>query len=265
MPSSAPRPTLADITDLARQAGAILADGYGKSFTVTRKGRVDLVTEYDKKSEDFLIAQINAKFPGHTVLAEESGLSGGKVGATHEHLWIIDPLDGTTNFAHGVPVFAVSIGYAHRGQVVLGAVFNPISNEMFLAEKGGGATLNGKPLQVTQTAEIVDSLLATGFSYDSRMIEVNLVHFNRMQKQAQGIRRMGAAALDLCFTAAGRFDAYWEADVKPWDLAAGGLIAAEAGAKITRMEGGDDYLAMPCSVLAANPALYAKLAAELRG
>ena len=259
-----PIPTLPDIESLARQAGAILADGHGKTFTVTRKGRVDLVTEYDKKSEDFLIAKINAQFPGHTILAEESGLSGGLAGAAHEHLWIIDPLDGTTNFAHGVPVFAVSIGYAHRGVVTLGAVFNPISNEMYLGEKGRGATLNGKPLKVAQTADIVDSLLATGFSYDSRMIEVNLAHFNRLQRQAQGIRRLGAAALDLCFTAAGRFDAYWEADVKPWDLAAGGLIAAEAGARVTRLSGEADYLASPCSALAAHPVLHEKLMAELR-
>ena len=252
-------PTIDDIQSFARQAGELLLAGYGRSHEFRHKGRIDLVTEYDGRSEELLLGLIRANFPGHAIHSEESGKHSGSQG----HLWYVDPLDGTTNFAHGLPVFSVSIGYADEQGVRLGVVYDPTRDEMFSAERGQGARLNGAPLQVSTVDELLQSLLTTGFAYENWVIETNLEHFARFQRLSQGVRRLGSAALDLCYVACGRIDGYWEVQVYPWDLAAGGLIAAEAGARVTNLQGGADYLTPPCSILAANPALHEKMVEEV--
>ncbi len=253
------QPTLADLQTFARQAGALLSAGYGRAHAFAHKGRIDLVTEYDRRSEELLLGLVRERFPDHTILSEESGFQSGTAG----QMWFIDPLDGTTNFAHGLPVFCVSIAYADEQGVLLACVYDPTRDEMFTAERGHGAWLNDAPLQVSSTDELLQCLLTTGFAYENWVIETNLVHFSRFQRLTQGVRRLGSAALDLCYVAAGRLDGYWEASVYPWDLAAGGLIAAEAGALVSDLHGQPDYLSTPCSILAANPSLHAKMLAEL--
>lgn len=254
------QPTLTDLETFARAAGALLMTGYGRSHAFTHKGRIDLVTEYDKRSEALLLDKIHQRFPGHTVWSEESGRHAG----ADSHVWYVDPLDGTTNFAHGLPVFCVSIAYADAQGVKLGVVYDPTRDELFRAERGAGAWLGQQRLAVSQTGELLQSLLTTGFAYENWVIEANLAHFNRLQRLSQGVRRLGSAALDLCYVAAGRLDGYWEVNVQPWDLAAGGLIAVEAGAQVTNLQGGSDYLTPPCSMLAANPTLHGLMLAELR-
>lgn len=252
-------PTLDDLQDFARQAGEILRGGYGRRHAFEQKGRIDLVTEYDKRSEALLLGLINARFPEHAVLSEESGRHAGRDGL----LWYVDPLDGTTNFAHGLPIFCVSLAFADARGVRLGVVYDPTREELFSAERGCGAWLNGERLAVSQIADLGESLLTTGFAYESWITETNLVHFNRLQRLSQGVRRLGSAALDLCCVAAGRVDGYWEVSVQPWDLAAGGLVAAEAGARVTNLRGGADYLTPPCSILAANERLHKVLMGEI--
>jgi myo-inositol-1(or 4)-monophosphatase len=254
-------PSLADLERLARQAGQILSAGYEKDHQVDFKGTIDLVTEIDHASEEFLIKEITQTFPGHSFLAEESGASEGQT----EHLWIIDPLDGTVNYAHGVPMFCVSIAYSYRGRVTLGAVYDPLRDELFTAERGKGAWLNGRPLKVSNASELLKSLLVTGFAYDVWHAERdNLDNFVKFSKITQGVRRLGSAALDLCYVASGRFDGYWELSIKPWDVAAAGLVAKEAGASVTNTYGDPAYLRPPQSVLAANPVLHGKILAQLK-
>lgn len=256
------KPTLTDLERLARQAGRILSDGYEKDIQVSYKGVIDLVTEIDHASEAYLIGEINRLFPGHGILAEESGLSDENV----EHMWFIDPLDGTVNYAHGVPMFCVSIAYAHKGQVTLGAIYDPSRDELFTAERGQGAWLNGKRrLQVAQASELARSLLVTGFPYDTwHAKRNNFDYFVKFAKMTQGVRRLGSAAIDLCYLAAGRFDGYWEISLKPWDIAAGGLICEEAGAKVTSIDGDPDYIHPPQSILAANPTIHALMLEQLK-
>jgi len=259
-------PTLSDVESLARQAGDILRAGFVRRpgietrLQVHYKGAVDLVTEMDHRSEQFLMEEIKRRFPGNSILTEESGNHAGDACC----LWYIDPLDGTVNYAHGVPIFVVSIAYAEGGSVRLGVVYDPMQDECFSAERGHGAWLNGMPIQVAQADDLDGSLLVTGFPYDVRTNpQNNLDHYARFALVSQGVRRLGAAALDLCYVANGRFDGYWELRLKPWDLAAGGLIAAEAGATVTDLNGGLEYLDMPCTILAANAPLHAQMLALL--
>jgi myo-inositol-1(or 4)-monophosphatase len=253
--------TLSDLESLARGAGDILRAGYGKSHQITHKGQVDLVTEIDKQSEDYLLGRIRVQFPGDTVLSEEIGhLEGRK-----EAMWFIDPLDGTTNYAHGLPLFAVSIGYAAAGQMLLGVVYDPIRDELFSAERGRGAWLNGERIQVSEVTELMQSLLVTGFPYDLLDSERNnLDNFALFSHRTQAVRRLGSAALDCCYVAAGRFDGYWELKLRAWDIAAGGLIAAEAGAVVTDAHGAPDYLKPPYDILMANPAIHAQILGVLQ-
>jgi len=249
-------PTLDDLETLARQAGVILRAGYGQRHTIDSKSHaIDLVTETDRRSEAFLLRNIRSRWPEHGILAEESGAHRG-----NGSLWYIDPLDGTVNFAHGVPFFSVSIAYAENGVVLMGAVYDPMRDECFSAARGQGAFLNGRPVHVSTTDDLGRSLLVTGFPYDIwHNPENNLDNFARFAVRSRGVRRLGSAALDLCYVAAGRLDGYWEIRLKPWDVAAGGLIAAEAGAKVTNLQGGADYLSPPQSILAANPTLHAQM------
>lgn len=254
------QPTLSYIENLARKAGAILRDGYSKEHEVAYKGVIDLVTEVDHQSEAYLLGEVRRDFPLHHIFSEESGIIEG----SNDHVWYIDPLDGTVNYAHQVPIFSVSIAYASNGTLTLGAVYDPMRDEMFSAERGRGARLNGRLLKVSAATELQKSLLVTGFPYDAWNTEQdNFANFVKFAKLTQGVRRLGSAALDLCYVAVGRFDGFWELALKPWDVAAGGLVCEEAGARVTNVHGEADYISPPQSVVAATPGIHARMLDEL--
>lgn len=253
-------PTLSDMERLAREAGTILRAGYNTEHQVNYKGVIDLVTEVDHQSEAYLLGELRSQFPDHHIVTEESGIIQG----SDQHIWYIDPLDGTVNYAHHIPIFAVSIAYAFQGKLAMGAVFDPMRDEMFLAERDKGAFLNGKPLRVSSVDELQKSLLVTGFPYDAWNTEHdNFANFVHMGKLTQGVRRLGSAALDLSYVAAGRFEGFWEMSLKPWDVAAGGLICEEAGASVTDIHGQSDYISPPQSIVATTPGIHALLLQEL--
>jgi myo-inositol-1(or 4)-monophosphatase len=242
-------PTLSDVETLARNAGEILRAGYGRRHQVKFKGQIDLVTEIDKQAEDYLTGEIRQRFPSHRIVAEESGAWDGQECC----LWHVDPLDGTVNYAHGVPFFSVSIGYQEGSLLQLGAVYDPLRDELFSGERGQGAWLNGEPIEPAGTRELIQSLLVTGFPYDIRTTpEKNLNNYARFSLRSQGVRRLGSAALDLCYVACGRLDGYWEIALGSWDMAAGALIAEQAGALVTKADGDPHILKPPYSILAAT-------------
>jgi len=223
-------------------------------FKVFKKGIVNLVTEVDLKAEKAILERIRRNFPDHNILSEEHGTSEGEV----DYRWVIDPLDGTTNYSHRYPVFCVSIALEHAGQTILGIVYNPMSEEMFTAERGQGAFLNGKRVHVSAADSLIESLLCTGFSYDRDHVKSNLELFNKACMTAQAVRRDGSAALDLCYVACGRFDGFWELTLHPWDVAAGKLIIEEAGGCVTNIKG------EPCThydpaIIASNGRIHAAL------
>jgi len=224
---------LAAATEAALEAGELLRRDYHSLGEVRFKGEINLVTESDHASQALIFDRLSRRFPGHDFLAEEGlrELSGA------EFRWVFDPLDGTTNFAHRFPVFCVSIGLAHQGRLVCGIVHNPMSGETFRGETGEGAWLDGRGIRVSTIADVGRSLLATGFSYDIRETRANIAEHDRVILRAQGVRRCGSAALDLCGVACGRFDGFWELRLSPWDTAAGAVIVAAAGGKITDFEG----------------------------
>lgn len=255
-------PSRSDLERLARRAGELLHLGYEQEHQVAYKDVIDLVTEVDHQSEALILGEIQRLFPGHQIVSEEIGVVPGR----EADQWFVDPLDGTVNYAHGIPIFSVSIAYARSGVVTLGVVYDPMRDELFAAERGLGAWRNGRKLQVSSATDLQRSLLVTGFPYNAWSTpQNNLEYFGRFATMTQGVRRLGSAALDLCYVAAGRFDGYWELSLNPWDVAAGGLIAAEAGAKVTTLRGQDDYLTPPCSLLAAPPGLHAKMQEVLNG
>ncbi len=216
--------------DAAYKAGRVLLSHYGRISRIDKKGDIDLVTEADTGSERVIIDTIQKAFPNHTILAEESGLNRGEFG----HKWIIDPLDGTTNFSHQLGIFSVSIAFSLNDQTVFGVVLNPETRELFTAVKGKGASLNGRQIRVSNSPSVSESLLVTGFPYNFKdVFDPLLTRFSNCLKASQGVRRLGSAAIDLCFLACGRFDGFWEQNLKPWDTAAGELIAREAGAVVT--------------------------------
>ena len=220
--------------DAARAAGRYLMEHFHGSFSVMRKGEIDLVTEIDIAAEKLIVSRIQEAFPDHDVVAEEMYADAARGDCT----WIIDPLDGTTNYAHGFPVFSVSIALEMAGVLQWGAVYNPNLEEMFVAARSRGARLNGEPVRVSATESLGASLLATGFPYDIRTSDQNnLDYFHDFALRAQGIRRSGSAALDLCYVAAGRFDGFWELSLNPWDCAAGYLMVREAGGRVTNWRG----------------------------
>lgn len=252
--------TLSYVENLARQAGEILRAGYNKEHQVGYKGVIDLVTEIDHQSEKFLLDEVRRDFPEHHIFSEESGIIQGNADA----VWYIDPLDGTVNYAHHVPIFCVSIAYASRGVLTLGAVYDPMRDEMFLAERGKGAHLNGHRLHASSATELQRSLLVTGFPYNAwNTPQDNFANFVKFGKLTQGVRRLGSAALDLCYVAAGRFDGFWEMSLNPWDVAAGGLMCEEAEASITNIRGEADYISPPQSVIACAPGIHARMLEEL--
>jgi len=218
----------------AYKGAEILKTNFGKTYGIQKKGAIDLLTESDTGSEQVIIETIRKVFPSHGILAEESGHQN----EGSEYIWIIDPLDGTTNYVHGLGFFAVSIAFAVEGNIVAGIVLNPVTGELFTATEGKGAQLNGLPINVSKTATISESLLVTGFPYNFEDIIRNIkVRFFNCLKASQGVRRLGSASLDLCFIAVGRFEGFWEENLKPWDTAAGFIIAREAGATVTDFSG----------------------------
>ena len=241
--------------NLAREAGNLLMEKFNSKHEIHYKGEINLVTEADKMSEDLIIAAINSRFPDHGILSEESPAQN----YSAKLRWIIDPLDGTTNYAHGYPVFCVSIALENEGVIVLGVIYDPLREDMFVAVRGMGAYLNGKKLNVSPTATLSHSLLATGFPYDIRRSkENNLNYFNLMAVEAQAIRRAGAAALDIAYLAAGRFDGFWELKLMPWDMAAGCLMVEESGGVISNMSGGSWDIYSP-NVLISNGLIHEQM------
>lgn len=219
---------------LAIEAGELLKKKFGKVRSINFKGDINIVTEADCISQEFIRKSIKEKYPDHGILSEEDL----EIKPRAPFRWIVDPLDGTTNFAHGLPIFAVSIAVEYENEIITGVVYNPVSKELFWAERGGGAFLGKKRIKVSETDSLSRSLLATGFPYDIREDpNNNLDHFSKFALKAQAIRRLGSAALDLCFVACGRFDGFWELKLFPWDVAAGILIVEEAGGKLSDFKG----------------------------
>ncbi len=217
---------------IARDAGRVLAEKFGR-VEVRHKGDIDLVTEADLAAERLIIERLKSYYPRHAILSEEAGAAHAESGADSEWKWIVDPLDGTTNYAHAYPVFCVSIALEHRGEIVLGVVHDPTRDETFAAERGEGATLNGRRIRVSDTDDLNRALLCTGFPYDVRDRGDFARHFRNFIMHAQAVRRDGSAALDLAYVAAGRFEGFWEEGLRPWDVAAGVLLVEEAGGRVT--------------------------------
>jgi myo-inositol-1(or 4)-monophosphatase len=244
---------------LAHQSGALLHEGFGRATEVNLKGEIDLITEYDLRSEKLLIDGIHEAFPEDAILAEESGSRGGSAGC-----WLIDPLDGTVNFAHGLPIFCVSIAYVEGDEVKFGVIFNPMLDESFVAISGGGVWLNDQPLHVSRIATLNDSLLVTGFPYDVRTAaDNNLDRHAVLMLRSRGVRRLGSAALDLAYVAAGRLEGYWEIQSSPWDIGAGSLMVQEAGGRVTRIDGSTVTYASPSSIVATNGLIHEEFLAAL--
>ena len=245
--------------DAARRGSEVLLSKLGRLETINKKGAIDRVTDADTASEQAIIETIRAVYPDHTILAEESGLNQG----TATYQWVIDPLDGTTNFAHSLGLFSVSVACVHQDEVLCGTVLNPVTQELFSAIKGRGATLNGASIQVSDTTRVADSLLVTGFPYNiGEILERVLRHLGRCLAASQGVRRLGSAALDLCYVSCGRFDGFWEENLKPWDTAAGILIAREAGARVTDF-GDRQYTLDSPQLLATNRRIHTEMLALL--
>lgn len=235
-----------------QEAGALLKKGFGEEQIVHFKGEIDIVTEMDNRSEALISNLILHEFPDHSLLSEERGRHEGPA----KYRWIIDPLDGTTNYAHGFPFFSVAIAVELKEQLLYGVVYDPLREELFEAESGRGAFLNGERIQVSRVKELTKALLATGFPYDVRRGgEDNIAHFINFLKVAQAVRRPGSACLDLCYVAAGRLDGFWELKLHPWDMAAGSLIVREAGGLVTDLKGGP-YRIAGREIVASNGLIH---------
>lgn len=244
----------------AKAVGEMLNRKLGKVHHITKKGEIDLVTEADIAAEKIILEMLHHSFPEDNILSEEAGAHDGSSART----WIIDPLDGTTNFAHGFPFFAVSIGLEMEGEIVLGIVYNPFMNEFFEARKGRGAFLNQKPIYVSRARYLKESLLATGFPYDivkrsNRIFE----RFRTMALGSQGVRRAGSAAIDMCYVASGRLDGLWEEDLKPWDTAAGVVIVLEAGGRLCTCDG-EVFTPHRKSLVACTPLIHKEMLKALK-
>lgn len=244
-----------------KEGGAILMKYFGKIKSIDYKGEINLVTEADQRSEEVILSIIKDSYPNHRILAEETGESGN----SSSFKWIIDPLDGTTNYAHGYPCFCVSLAIEYEEEVLYGAVYDPVKDELFTAEKGKGAFINGKAIKTSSTKQLDQSLLCTGFPYDVRDdMDSNILNFRTFLMKAQAVRRDGSAALDLCHTAAGRFDGFWEQKLFPWDVAAGGLLVTEAGGKLTNFTGGN-FSIYDKEIVASNGLIHDQMVEALNG
>ena len=234
MPENSFPSLLGPMEEMARAAGQLLMSHFNRQIKVEYKGDADLVTVADRQSEALILEKLRAQFPSHDVMGEE----GTRIETGSDYKWYIDPLDGTTNFAHGFPVFCVSLGVQFRGKSAAGVVYDPTRDEMFSAAAGHGATLNGKPIRVSTTTRLADCLIGTGFPSHKRHKSPNIYFYHQLTLRTHGVRRAGSAAIDLCNVAAGRFDGFWEFNLNPWDTAAGVVIAEESGARITTFSGG---------------------------
>ena len=221
------------MAEIAREAGELLMTYFRGGFTVQYKGDADLVTEADRASETLIRQRIRRLWPGHDILGEEEGL----VDTGSDYRWYVDPLDGTTNFAHGFPVFCVSMALEYKGRRVAGVVYDPTRDELFSAEQGSGAFLNGKAISVSKIATLKESLVATGFPSHKRHKNPNIYFYHQITLRTHGVRRAGSAALDLCYVACGRMEGFWEFNLNPWDTAAGVLLVEEAGGRVTSFDG----------------------------
>ena len=241
--------------EAARKSSQILRSRFGSISRIRKKENAEIVTEADTESEEMIVSAIHAEFPNHAVLCEESGLIPG----ASEYKWIVDPLDGTVNFAHRIPIFSISIALAVRDTIVLGIILDPVNDELYSAVSGQGAQLNGEPIQVSATRTVAESLLVTGFPYNVREIfEPVMIRHGRCLKASQAIRRLGSAALDLCYVACGRFEGFWEQNLKPWDSAAGALMVAEAGGRVTTFSNRPYTVEQP-EILATNGLIHREM------
>jgi myo-inositol-1(or 4)-monophosphatase len=252
---------LAVAVEASTAAGKVLLDYARSGFHVERKNPINLVTDADYAAEQCIIDHIRRHFPTHQTLAEERGVG---TDASSRYRWIIDPLDGTTNFAHGFPVYAISIGVECDGALLVGAVYDPTRDELFMATAGRGAFLNGRSIAVSDTGQLEAALTVTGFAYDIRETSNNnLDHFARFALKAQGVRRTGSAALDLCYVAAGRFDGFWEVKLSPWDMAGGVVIVREAGGRVTDLRGKEHSIYQP-ELVASNGRIHQEMLDVIR-
>lgn len=240
----------------ARHAGKILCEEFERPLQISYKGEVDLVTQADRRSEAAIVERLTKYFPEHAIAAEEG--TGHESASASEYRWHVDPLDGTTNFAHGYPCFCVSIALAHRDHVIAGVVFNPYYDELFAAAAGEGATLNGKKIEVSKVKTLATSLLCTGFPVHKRLATPNIQYYWDFTLRSHGVRRDGSAALDLACVACGRFDGFWEFGLNKWDTAAGSLLVEEAGGKVSDFEG-DAYRLGGRVILATNGAIHEEM------
>jgi myo-inositol-1(or 4)-monophosphatase len=234
----------------ARDAGRVLAERFGRALEVSNKGDIDLVTEADLAAEQLIVERIRTHYPRHAILAEESGETL-RDDQPSEYKWIVDPLDGTTNYAHGYPCFCVSVALERAGEIVVGVIYDPVRDELFSAERGEGATLNNRRIRVSDVEDLNRALLCTGFPYDVRDRGDFARHFHNFIMYAQGVRRDGSAALDLAYVACGRFDGFWEEGLRPWDVATGRLLVEEAGGRVSRYDGAEFSVYHP-PILASN-------------
>lgn len=242
--------------ETARQAGHILMEKFGRITAVTKKGDINLVTEADLASEHHIIERIKSYYPKHAILAEEAGAA--VVMGDGSSKWIIDPLDGTTNYAHGYPCFCVTLALEHDGEIVVGVTFDPTRDELFAAEKDHGASLNGKPIRVSPTEKLGDSLIVTGFPYDFKSRPNFARHLTDFLFHSRGVRRDGSAAIDMAYVACGRFDGFWEEGLNPWDVAAGKLLIEEAGGVITYYDGSAFSIYKP-PICASNGLIHSQM------
>lgn len=251
------------MTAIAREAGALLKRYFHQGLKIEYKGEADLVTAADRASEALIRDHIKKSFPSHDVLGEEQGLND----QGSDYRWYVDPLDGTTNFAHGYPVFCVSMALEHRGgskaERIAGVVYDPTRDEIFTAELGKGSQLNGKPISVSKASQLKESLVATGFPSHKRHKNPNIFFYHQITLRTHGVRRAGSAALDLCNVACGRFDGFWEFNLNPWDTAAGALIVEEAGGKVSRFDGSPFQLDSK-ETLASNGLVHDALVEEFQ-
>ncbi|MGA9565305.1 MAG: inositol monophosphatase family protein [Candidatus Korobacteraceae bacterium] len=245
---------------IAREAGALLMTYFDRHIKIEYKGGVDLVTAADRASEKLIVERLQARWPQHGIVGEE----GTRSDVEADYRWFVDPLDGTTNFAHGYPVFCVSIALARKDdQLEVGVLYDPTRDELFAAERGSGATLNGKPIQVSKTARLAESILGTGFPSQKRHQNPNIHFYQQITLRSHGVRRAGSAALDLANVAAGRYDGFWEFNLNPWDTAAGVLIVQEAGGQVTRFDG-TPFRLDSREVLATNGLIHEEVVANFR-
>ncbi len=243
--------------ETARDAGQILLEKFGRKINITKKGDINLVTEADLASEALIIERIKSYYPKHSILAEEAG-NAVIIGGENTWKWIIDPLDGTTNYAHGYPCFCVTLALEHEDEIVLGVTFDPTRNELFAAERGRGATLNNKPIRVSETEEMGNALIVTGFPYDFKDRADFARHFEDMLLNTRGVRRDGSAAIDMAYVACGRFDGFWEEGLNPWDVAAGVLLIEEAGGQVSYYNGSKFSIYTP-PIAASNGVIHDKM------